>query len=530
MRRQVLWVAGWACAMSACGPSGSGSIAFTSVSPAQPKISDVVTVTFTAIDDRGQPAAGTGIHFSLVSPFADGGVPGVTLSPTDVNTNKSDGTAQTQLVATNRVSSVIVRAQSGNLTAYSPPISFAGAVPSARNFTFACGPIAGTGSGGVHALGAYDDTRTLISGVQLGCTAHVADRNGEALSGVEVSFLAEAGTIDPTQTTDDHGNATVLFHTSYPLPADQTPGTFTFKPWLPTDPTHIGDSANPVDYIAPLWMHPYEWVPNPIAQYASSFTGPFDPRQEPQRPDPVSGLTFNPRDNLVTLIAVTTGEEAFDDANNNGHWDTGEAYLDSTEPFVDSNDNGTRDPGELYIDTNGNGQWDAKNQHFDASTLIWAKERILWTGIPSAEDLTTAVQPVTAVAGGLGLIVTHCGAVGPVTVLASDPWYNRMAQNGNGDGCSLGGASVTGTGTGGFQPLVQAFPTTFSTGVGVTYPAVDSLTFEVADGHDCSLVPPPAPWSPPQTFNVPVVCNLTGSPISGAQFQVILPGASGVVY
>ena len=55
-----------------------------------------------------------------------------------------------------------------------------------------------------------------------------------------------------------------------------------------------------------------------------------------------------------------------DDVYNNGHYDDGEAYVDTIgdgkynegEPFVDANGNGVWDTGDAYVDQNGNGQYD----------------------------------------------------------------------------------------------------------------------------------------------------------------------------
>jgi hypothetical protein len=482
-----------------CGPSGVTSLSFVSITPATPQINEDTVVVFSAKDYRGVALAGENVSFALLSPFTDGGVAGVTLNPPSSVTDKN-GNVQTTVVASARISSVIVVARDGSLTSLSPPISFAGAIPSARNFTFQCGEFAGAASGGLHTLRVYDEARFITAGIKLNCSAHAGDRNGDGLPGVTVSFLTEAGTIAPSQTSisDVDGNATILYKTSFPLPKDVDPGVFS---WNPTnDLTHTGD------YIAPLWMRPYEWVKDPINNFAAQFPG-GDNRTEPQRPDPVRpGIINNRRDNLVAMIAVTTGEEQFDDLNGNGKWDQGEPFVDTTEPFVDSNDNGTWDPGELFIDTNGNGQWDGKNGKYDPSTLIWASEKILWTGVPTIADYNPP-QPVVLIETPVtGLAVPHCGDVGPVNFLYTDPWYNVMTQDSSGDGCTVN-----------ISPqVIQPEPSIFGqTGLWYTYPSVVAASFYVFDGHQCDVNPPPPPFPQPAPWIVNVVCNSTSSPLSG---------------
>jgi hypothetical protein len=99
----------------------------------------------------------------------------------------------------------------------------------------------------------------------------------------------------------------------------------------------------------------------------------------PNTGEPVIG-THNPRDGLVTVIAVTTGEEEFTDMNSNGEYDAGEPFVDDGEPFVDLNDNGIRESNEYAIDSNNNSVYDGPNGVWDSDTLIWDTAWILWTG------------------------------------------------------------------------------------------------------------------------------------------------------
>lgn len=514
-----------------CGTENVAVIEFVDVSPAQPRLGEVTTVRFRVLDFRGQPQAGVPVSFRLAS-----AVPGVTLAPSSTSTLKGSGFAEVQVTVPARVASVIVIAKVGAIEVSSPAISFAGAVPNARQMTFQCGSIAGAASGGVHAIGAFDNARTLIAGVKLSCFAHVGDRNGDGLAGAVVSFLTEAGTIGPSSTsiTDVVGNAEVLYKTSYPLPVPTDPERFT---WIVDTIT----PKNTGEYLVPLWMHPWEWNDRPYFNLLANGKGVIIPNlMEPRRPDPIrvcNGVPCinNPRDNLVSMIAVTSGEEAFSDDNNNGVRDGNEAFIDTTEPFVDSNDNGTWDPGERYVDSNGNLRWDGKNNEWDANTLVWVQERILWTGIPDRLDVI-GDDPVSAPAviyvpdGGTaptGIDVEFMQTFPyPIRFVLSDPWYNSIAQNGGGDGCRLGGEE-------GDELPVVALPSTFNPGQVLTYPSYRISDFFVRDARDATANADGgsvlARRDPALQFSIPIICRFTGSPISGQVVDVKLGSLTGTV-
>jgi hypothetical protein len=446
----------------------------------------------------------------------------VTLSPEVATTDKTDGVARVQLTTTSRVASVVVVAEAGGFVALSPPITFAGANANGRQFTFQCGPIAGAASGGIHAIGAWDQTRYLIAGVKLDCTAHVGDRNGDGVPNAVVSFLTEAGTIGPSETTrsDVVGNATILYKTSYPLPKDVAPEAFSWSPARGAKQTG--------DYIAPLWMHPFDWKRNPVADYN------LPPNLiEPQRPDPVRpNVINNPRDNLVSMIAVTTGEEGYHDVNNNGRYDDGEPFeeFDLTEPFVDSNDNGTWDNDERWVDTDGNGTWDGKNGKHDSSTLIWVQERILWTGVPHPRDFQDPVNPIYKQISPPP-VVQHFQTA-PVTLLISDPWFNVPAQNAKSDGCRVLNTAA--------DPVVKPDQDVFGElGIRFTYPSVMLASVGLRDAHDTQKEPPDLPWNDPSRnpsfpgglpFYVGISCTYTASPNAGHSVSVSVPSIGGVVF
>ncbi|NTX35741.1 Ig-like domain-containing protein [Myxococcus sp. CA051A] len=504
------WMAFTSMVLLACSSPAPATLEFVDQSPARPRLGEITTLRFRAVDSRGMAQAGTQVTFTLQSP-----VPGVEISPTEGTTNPGDGLVSMQVVARGgRVASVVVVASAGTgaeaKSVISPVISFAGTNSSSRQLTFQCGSWSGDGSGLHHAIGAWDEARHLIAGVKVRCIAHVGDRNGDGIEGAQVSFLTEAGTIGPTatSTTDVVGNAEVLYKTSLPLPQDVAPGVFTWNPVK--DATHTGD------YIAPLWMEPFLWERNPLAAHGTP-AQPFIDRAEPERADPIRpGITNNPRDNLVALIALTTGEEAFNDDNNNGQFDTGEDYEDLTEPFVDNNDNGTWDAGERFVDTNGDGRWNGGNGAYDVSTLIWVQERILWTGVPHGLDKVDTVRQISPPPPATNVHIDHFGSAS-ATFLVSDPWFNHMAQNSESDGC-----------TGGAEGPVQVDP--FVTGmIPLTYPSYSVERYLISDKHDITQEPQPSPFPAPVAWKTEALCKYTAAQLEGHKVFVTAPLVTGDV-
>lgn len=525
-----------------CAQQGAPVVEYVEISPAEPRLGEVATLRFVAKDYRGEPLAGTAIGFRLKTDDGSGKLPGVTLEPASATTLKGSGFAETQLIVTSRVSSVVVIASSppcgdvgteqlpkcgnDNLQVETPPITVAGAtVPNHKQFTFQCGVLAGNASGGVHALGPYDYSRNMIAGLKVKCYAHTGDRNGDGVSGALVSFLTEAGTIGPTETTatDVIGNAEILYKTSLPMPRETDPVNWAWTP--ATGATQTGE------YVAPLWMHPYVWTSRPVISF-----GQAPNLQEPRRRDPVrkttsgGNITNNVRDNLVSLIAVTSGEEAFTDVNNNGAYDNGEPFEDLTEPFVDTNDDGTWQSEERYIDSNGNGTWDGKNGKWDGSGFIWVQERILWTGMVNPADAADTVDPI------FRLIDPPPGTTPtlevwdtlPVTIQLCDPWLNSIAQNGDDDSCELAGSDD--------KSPVTAFPKKNLGGKAFTYPSCPTASFWIIDSRDPALplcgLPGcnPVRRDPPVEWVAPICCKYTSSPIDGFITKVCVATIQGLIH
>ncbi len=518
-----------------CGGPEVSVLEFVEVSPQEPRIGDVATIRVRLLDSRGLPLAGVPVNFVLQTPN-----PAVTLNPPSALTSKGSGIAETQLVAKDRAGSVIVRASSGDKSIVLPSISFAGSVPHGRQFTFQCGRIGAEASGGRHAIGAYDESRNLIAGIKLECTAHVADRNGDGVPGAVVSFMTEAGAIGPSEVSlaNQVGDAKILHKTSYPLPFDVAPiQRFNFT--VPND-SQTGELA------APLWMFPWTWKRD-----QTDTTNPTG--EEPRRQDPVrttkpgvAGIyqfappvtasgryENNPRDNLVTLMAFTAGEEGFTDSNNNGKYDDTEAFDDLSEPFIDVDDNGKWDPYERFIDVNGDKAFTPKNGVWDGNTLIWTMERVLWTGVPNVGipnfgsglsdtalfRVTEPTAPITLLCPTTG----PCSQAGPPVPLKfyiSDPWFNSIAQNSEGDGCSIVDPE---------QAPIKLLPRLLNAGLRFTYPPGVIVEGIVSDRRDPNL---PADQVRPRNpitngmggidFRQTVVCSFTASQLDAYKSTVSL--------
>lgn len=542
MRLRVLVTLFMWSVLAGCGAGpGPSTMEFQELIPLQPRIGEIVTLRFKLLDDRGLPLAGQQVDFKLQSPN-----PAVTLSPASVQSLKGSGLAEVQLQAANRVNSVIVVATAGNKTVLSPPITFAGSVPNHAQFTFQCGPIAGDASGGRHAIGAYDQTRNLIAGVKLECSAHIGDRNGDGVQDALVSFLTEAGTIGPTETSSSNvvGDATILYKTSLPLPKDVEPENWTWTP-----PQGEGQTG---EYLVPVWMEPFLWVANPALNPPPA---PAMNAREPSRLEQLPGrrnkdgsqIRMNPRDNLVTMIAVTSGEEAFVDLDNSGSWSGDEPYTDLTEPFVDSNDNGTWDSDERFIDVNGDKRWTGKNGRWDANTLIWVQEKILWTGIPHAYDSINPSPTLSSFnpAGPYNFTCPSMGTCNQATpnqgmppayhrlsIRVADPWYNSIAQNADSDGCGV--LEASGVGNPGDPPVLVQTLGGGRGGIAFTYPAGRSIDLSIVDARDPDLppaqqIPPRKPPNGPLAYTVPVSCEYTASPLGGHVVRLVVGEVSGTI-
>jgi hypothetical protein len=220
-------------------------------------------------------------------------------------------------------------------------IAIIGAKASGAHVSLACTPK------NLPALGFDRDCiNTFYSGKEspITCTAFLGDRFNNVLGlPVLVTFLSEAGEPGPP-----------VFTTAY-------------------DPTKGGDQTASLGRVTNTVAVAGRPMPADVAPFAGEPTFV-------NASDPCGHTTHNPRDGLVTIIAMAQGEEGFVDQNGNGVWDSGEPYIDMGEPFVDVNDNGIWDPGEPFFDVNNNGVYDGPNGRWDANTVVWTQTRVLYTG------------------------------------------------------------------------------------------------------------------------------------------------------
>ncbi len=170
--------------------------------------------------------------------------------------------------------------------------------------------------------------------------------NNKPIANASVQTLTEAGSLDWSH--DDNGVQQFVYSVRPDDPSPKDVGPF--------------DSNGHEQAVCP----------------AGCVAAPFDANQCPGEPcwtDP-TGITHNPRDGIVTLVAAVPGVKSFDDQG---------------EPFVDANDNGVWDPGEAFIDYNGNGKWDAPDGKVK-DRLIWKAYRVIWSGEAAVTPSGSAVN------------------------------------------------------------------------------------------------------------------------------------------
>jgi hypothetical protein len=224
-----------------------------------------------------------------------------------------------------------------------PTVSVVGAKASGANFSLVCSPRS------VPALAETTGGVSLVD-APFTCEALLKDRFNNVLGrSTQVIFMAEAGAI----------------------------GQPTWTP--PYDPSKPGDGqmglGAALQVVNTLGAGlPFDVPPDPMTGEPSWTETWTDPQLG------TTSLVRNPRDGLVTVIAIADGEEAFFDANGNGAYDPGEPFVDLGEPCVDQNDNGICDPNEWFLDLNGNHHWDGPNGTWDANTKIWTQTVVLFTG------------------------------------------------------------------------------------------------------------------------------------------------------
>jgi hypothetical protein len=217
-----------------------------------------------------------------------------------------------------------------------------GAKASGRNVSIECSPR------NVPALVDTDCTRSRVD-TPFKCTVTLGDRFSNVVGiSTTVKYQSEAGIVGTPPTTP-----------MYPMP-------------------DLGKATGTIGTIGGV-------LPLDVFPISGEYSLAFDDQCHPSGPVPV----HNPRDGIVSVIAMMAGEEGFIDKNGDGSHNPGEPFIDLPEPFVDSNDNGVQDAGEFFQDLNGNMRWDAANGMWDESTTLWTETRVVYTGNGAAQVDTT---------------------------------------------------------------------------------------------------------------------------------------------
>ncbi|HEX9602962.1 MAG TPA: Ig-like domain-containing protein [Myxococcales bacterium] len=315
------------------------------------------SIAYLVTDSLGIPVPGVTVNFALQAPAL-----GVTLlhpsGVTDLNGAVTAAyTSGTQVGVTALTATVATTGAT-----VSQAIAVRGAKPSANGFYFHC----------EHAsLPVYTSIAEFET---MTCTVRLTDRYGNRVGiPTVVSFATEAGAIAASVTTQG-------FKLSNPSDPAEGTATVTFT-------SDTGNGNEPAD-VAPL------------GPTAAQF--PWPRTQEPSYT--LGSLTVNPRDQLVTLIAMTRGEEAFEDANGDGVFTAGEAFVDQGDPFVDANDNSAYDPAPAsglaeirFCGLNADcSTYHGPNGVWDADTVIWKPTWVVFTGAGVPSAIPNTLVPIFA--------------------------------------------------------------------------------------------------------------------------------------
>jgi hypothetical protein len=314
-------------------------------------------MTFTVTDSLGTPVPQALVNFSVATPAL------VTLNRTSAATDATgkvviDYSSGTEAGVTTLTATV---ASTGARTSHS--IAVRGAKPSAANFSFRCEHA----SLPVYVTVSQHETMT--------CTVRLADRAGNRVGiPTAVAFATEAGMIAATATTK-------AFDPNDPNDPDEGSASVTFS-------TDLGNGSSPadVDPLPAATQYPFDRAAEPSIAYGS--------------------LLLNPRDQLVTIIAMTRGEEGFEDANHNGVLDPNEVFVDQGDPFVDANDDGVYDQVGPAADSLWEirfcglnpdcSTWHGPNGVWDSDTVIWKPTWVVFTANASASTTPAGgVSPAT---------------------------------------------------------------------------------------------------------------------------------------
>jgi hypothetical protein len=237
-------------------------------------------------------------------------------------------------------------------TATLPTVAVVGAKANGANFSVVCSPR------NVPALAETDCAVSLVD-APITCAAILKDRYNNLLGRpTQVVFASEAAAVGQIATTPEYDAG--------------------------EDPTQQADLGIATQIFNTLGAG----LPFDVAPYASG------ERSVDHDLDGCGVREHNPRDGVVTILAVADGEEAFFDANGNGVYDgattPSEPFVDQGEPFVDQDDDGARDADEWFLDLDGGGTYDGPNGVWDGATKIWTQTVVVYTAQPARLDGATA--------------------------------------------------------------------------------------------------------------------------------------------
>jgi hypothetical protein len=333
-------------------------------------IQETGVMTFLVTDASGRGVPNVAVTFGQTQPAL------VTLAQTSGLT-AGDGTVSVAYNAGAQTGISAITATVGTTgIAGSHPIAVRGARPSASGFYFRCSRI---------NLPVYTTTLQYEATT---CTVRLSDRYGNRVGiATPVSFATEAGSISASAVTKpfDFGN-----------PTDPEEGSLTV-----TFASDVGNGFSPVETT-------------PMAADLAQFP-------KPRAAEPSAG-SLNPRDQLVTIIAMARGEEAFVDANLDGQYNAGELFVDQGDPFIDANDDNAYDPATEPRFCGG-----SSCATYHGPNGVWDSDRTIWT--PAWVVFTAVGDPIIS-AWAPSSCVDYADNDGPNPITAGasvrvlDPWLN----------------------------------------------------------------------------------------------------------
>jgi len=320
-------------------------------------------MTFLVTDSFGTPVPGVTVNFTQNQPAI----------LTILNTGATGSTDATGKVVASYDSgpdvgvSAIVATVLDTGAKTQQAVAVRGAKPSASGFSFKCSHV---------NLGTYD---TTLGYDTTSCTVRLSDRyNNRVGIPAQVSFATEAGSITATATTQPFNFAS---------PTDPNEGSVTV-----TFSSNTGNGFHPLD-VTPLTASAAQ-VPHPrVAEPCVTSVANAAAAGCVGSASIIGTNVYNPRDQLVTIIAMVRGEEAFTDTNLDGVYDTGEPFVDSGDPFIDANDNGVYDSDEVRFCGGSDCALGGTSTSYHAGNGSWDADKIIW-------------QPTWVVLSGAGIAMT----------------------------------------------------------------------------------------------------------------------------